>query len=93
MSQTKLEKLRIKLADNKKKRDALNESIKKIQQQIIEEETKEFRSVVDEMDLTVEEAVQLLRERKKYSLDTPTPLPNNRIVSNQNMKENIYGNI
>ncbi|EOD7438239.1 hypothetical protein ACJQ40_002744 [Enterococcus faecium] len=93
MSQTKLEKLRTKLADSKKKRDALNESIKKIQQQITEEETKEFRSVVVEMDLTVEEAVQLLREGKKYTPINHTDLSNNRIEPNQNTKENNYGNI
>lgn len=93
MSQTKLEKLRTKLADSKKKRDALNESIKKIQQQITEEETKEFRSVVVEMDLTVEEAIQLLRERKKYTPNNYTDLSNNRIEPNQNTKENNNGNI
>lgn len=92
MSQTKLEKLRTKLADSKKKRDALNEAIKKIQQQITEEETKEFRSVIDEMDLTVEEAVQVLRERKKYIPGIHTDLSNNR-ESNQNTKENNYGKI
>lgn len=93
MSQTKLDKLRLKLADSKKKRDSLNESIKKIQQQIDEEETKEFRSVIDEMDLTLEEAVQLLRNGKKYFQENQTNLPINRTESTQHIKENNYGNI
>lgn len=93
MSQTKLDKLRGKLEENKKKRDTLNESIKKIQQQITEEETKEFRSVVEEMELTLEEAVQLLREGKKLTVNKFTASPVEQANSNQESKERNYGNI
>ena len=93
VGQTKLGKLRAKLAENKKKRDLLNESIKKIQQQITEEETKEFRSVIEEMELTIEEAVQLLREGKKPSVNKFTGSPVEQPDSNQEGKEHNYGNI
>lgn len=93
VSQTKLDKLRGKLEENKKKRDTLNESIKKIQQQITEEETKEFRSVVEEMELTLEEAVQLLREGKKLTVNKSTGSPVEQANSNQEGKERNYGNI
>lgn len=63
----KIKKLQSKLDETKEKRAKLNEAISKLQKQIKEEEEKEFRSVLEEMSLTFEEAVTLLKNKGKHS--------------------------
>ena len=61
-NQSNLERFKVRLDEAVEKRDKLNDDIKKLQQQITEEESKEFRSVINEMKLSFEEALVLLRK-------------------------------
>ncbi|BAO08511.1 hypothetical protein HMPREF9498_01419 (plasmid) [Enterococcus mundtii QU 25] len=67
MTQNKLEKLKSKLADAEKKRVQLDKTIKRLQSQISEEETKSFRMTLTELDLSVEEAISFLKEKNRPS--------------------------
>lgn len=92
MSQSKLEKLRSKMEDSIKKRDQLDKSIKKLQIQIAEEESKGFRSVIEEVGISYEEAIKLLKDRS-----ISTPFVGHEVVqqeeSDLSMKENSYETI
>ncbi|MBO0441544.1 hypothetical protein [Candidatus Enterococcus ikei] len=61
-NQSNLERFKVRLDEAIVKRDKLNDDIKKLRQQITEEESKEFRSVIEEMKLSFEEALVLLRK-------------------------------
>lgn len=63
----KINKLRSKLEEATKRRTKLNETINKIQKQIKEEEEKEFRSVLEEMNLSFTDAVTLLKKKDPHS--------------------------
>lgn len=63
MSKSKAEKLRDKIKETKERRDKLTESIRKLQSQLIEEENKEFQMVLNEIDLSFEEAVRFLKNQ------------------------------
>lgn len=64
MANSKLEKLRKKLQDTLEKREKLTESIKEIEMQIKEEESLAFRSTIEKLDLTYEEAIEFLKNHK-----------------------------
>ena len=51
MPQSKLDKLRSKLEESQNKKEKLNVVIKKLQVQIAEEESRGFRSVIEELEL------------------------------------------
>lgn len=68
MSQSKLEKLRLKLTDAKKKQKQLDKTIKNLNSQILEEETKGFQSTLKEMSLSYEDAMELLRGGNRPSV-------------------------
>lgn len=93
MSQSKIEKLRDKLADTMKKREALNGTIKKLQAQISEEEVKVFRSTMEEMDLTLEEAVKRLKEGEKQGVPPFSSVQSTSNQENNLIKENEHGAI
>lgn len=69
MNQSKLEKLRIKLTETKRKRNALDKTIKKLQEQITIEESKEFQDLIEEMEISFEEAIHLLKLSTKKKLN------------------------
>lgn len=74
-NQSNLERFKARLDEAVVKRDKLNDDIKKLQQQITEEESKEFRSVINEMKLSFEEALVLLRKGTNDSvLGTSFPM-------------------
>ncbi len=54
MPQSKLDKLRSKLEESQNKKEKLNVVIKKLQVQIAEEESRGFRSVIEELELSYE---------------------------------------
>lgn len=91
MSQSKIEKLREKLNNTMKKRDVLNGTIKKLQEQISEEEVKVFRSTMEEMDLTLEEAVKRLKESEKQVLPSFSSIQSTINQENNLTKENEHG--
>ncbi len=91
MSQSKIEKLREKLSDTMKKREALNGTIKKLQAQISEEEVKVFRSTMEEMDLTLEEAVKRLKESEKQGVPPFSSVQSTSNQENNLAKENEHG--
>lgn len=92
VSQSKLEKLRSKMEDSIKKRDQLDKSIKKLQTQIAEEESKGFRSVIEEVGISYEDAIKLLKDR---SISTPSVGHDvtQQEESDLSMKENSYETI
>ena len=61
MPQSKLDKLRSKLEESQNKKEKLNVVIKKLQVQIAEEESRGFRSVIEELELSYEDAILLLK--------------------------------
>lgn len=67
-NQSNLERFKVRLDEAIVKRNKLNEDIKKLQQQITEEENKEFRSVINETKLSFEEALVLLRRGTSNSV-------------------------
>lgn len=76
-NQSNLERFKVRLDEAIVKRNKLNEDIKKLQQQITEEENKEFRSVINETKLSFEEALVLLRKGTSNSvLGTSFPTNN-----------------
>ncbi|ANU71981.1 hypothetical protein D3Z35_15405 [Enterococcus faecalis] len=91
MSQSKIEKLREKLNNTMKKREVLNGTIKKLQEQISEEEVKVFRSTMEEMDLTLEEAVKRLKESEKQVLPSFSSIQSTINQENNLTKENEHG--
>ncbi|ARV05014.1 hypothetical protein [Enterococcus faecalis] len=93
MSQSKIEKLREKLNDTMKKREILNGTIKKLQAQISEEEVKVFRSTMEEMDLTLEEAVKRLKESEKQVIPPFSSVQSTINQENNLTKENEHGAI
>lgn len=93
MSQSKIEKLREKLNDTMKKREVLNGTIKKLQAQISEEEVKVFRSTMEEMDLTLEEAVKRLKESEKQVIPSFSSVQSTINQENNLTKENEHGAI
>lgn len=93
MSQSKIEKLREKLNDTMKKREVLNGTIKKLQAQISEEEVKVFRSTMEEMDLTLEEAVKRLKESEKQVISPFSSVQSTINQENNLTKENEHGAI
>lgn len=93
MSQSKIEKLREKLNDTMKKREVLNGTIKKLQAQISEEEVKVFRSTMEEMDLTLEEAVKRLKESEKQVIPLFSSVQSTINQENNLTKENEHGAI
>lgn len=58
---SKLEKLRMKLEETEAKRTELTETIKQIEHQISEEESKEFKSALTTINLSFEEAIDFLK--------------------------------
>ncbi|MGH1841492.1 hypothetical protein ABE867_12145 [Enterococcus gallinarum] len=68
MPQSKLDKLRSKLEESQKKKEQLNVVIKKLQVQIAEEESRGFRSVIEELELSYEDAILLLKNRTQQVL-------------------------
>lgn len=89
----KIEKLRLKLEDSQQKRDKLTTAIGKLQKQIAEEEGKEFRSVMEEMNLSFEEAVHLLKKGNTEAAFQKADSEGEATESNQIEKENNYGSI
>lgn len=61
---SKLDKLKNRLEDSKMKRADLNETIKQLESQILEEESKEFKSVLETIDLSFEDAIKFLKTQK-----------------------------
>ncbi|MFZ4870713.1 hypothetical protein ACOYX3_17305 [Enterococcus entomosocium] len=70
----------------------MDKSIKKLQIQIAEEESKGFRSVIEEVGISYEEAIKLLKDRS-----ISTPFVGHEVVqqeeSDLSMKENSYETI
>ncbi len=96
-NQSNLERFKARLDEAVEKRDKLNDDIKKLQQQITEEESKEFRSVINEMKLSFEEALVLLRKGTKDSV-LGTSFPTNTqssetTSSNPVEKENSHATV
>lgn len=58
---SKLEKLRMKLDESETKRAELTETIKQIERQISEEESKEFKSALTTINLSFEDAIAFLK--------------------------------
>ncbi len=85
MPQSKLDKLRSKLEESQNKKEKLNVVIKKLQVQIAEEESRGFRSVIEELELSYEDAILLL---KNYPPQVPEK--ENEVLVIQE-EENIEG--
>lgn len=96
-NQSNLERFKVRLDEAVEKRDKLNDDIKKLQQQITEEENKEFRSVINETKLSFEEALVLLRKGTNDSvLGTSFPANNQSsetTSSNPVEKENSHATV
>jgi anion-transporting ArsA/GET3 family ATPase len=96
-NQSNLERFKVRLNEAVEKRDKLNDDIKKLQQQITEEENKEFRSVINETKLSFEEALVLLRKGTNNSvLGTSFPTNNQSsetTSSNPVEKENSHATV
>lgn len=96
MTQSKLEKLKSKLADAEKKRVQLDKTIKRLQSQISEEETKSFRMTLTELDLSVEEAISFLKEKNRpsaaqlaHSFNQAAPPSDYQNVEGKELKNNV----
>jgi len=96
-NQSNLERFKVRLDEAVEKRDKLNDDIKKLQQQITEEENKEFRSVINETKLSFEEALVLLRKGTKDSVLGTSFTTNNQssetTSSNPVEKENSHATV
>ncbi|WP_445448467.1 hypothetical protein [Enterococcus faecalis] len=62
-TQNKLSRLRKKLAETKEKRDSLAKLMTDLQEQIAEEEIKEFRDVMAALDLSFDEALERIQTK------------------------------
>ncbi|MCR1946006.1 hypothetical protein [Enterococcus gallinarum] len=85
MPQSKLDKLRSKLEESQNKKEQLNVVIKKLQVQIAEEESRGFRSVIEELELSYEDAILLLKNHPPQ-----VPEKENEVLVIQE-EENIEG--
>lgn len=61
LNPSKLNKLRQRLAETKKKRESLNDLIENLSAQIDEEEVRMFREVVDHLNLSFDDVLQRLQ--------------------------------
>lgn len=90
-TQNKLTRLRKKLAETKEKRDSLAKLMTDLQEQISEEEIKEFRDVMAALDLSFDEALERIQTKIQEPLrdDEQSDTRSNYFVTNTEVNNEL----